>query len=424
MLTQEENQLLTLTGPATEMGTLLRRFWMPALLADELPEPDCPPVRVTVMGEQLVAFKDTDGRIGFLDKRCPHRLASLFWGRNEEGGLRCAYHGWKFDVVGACVDIPNAPEGVSYKDKIGAFAAYPGAEHGGIIWIYMGPPELRAELPELEFTRVPESHRFIRKIVVNCNYLQAMEGDIDSSHVSFLHRIEYFGPGADTLTGVANPTMFKDTSPSWHVHDTEYGVMLAARRDAGDEGYHWRVNQWLMPGITIIANRTGNTLQINMRTPIDETHVMLFRLWWHPERPLTDVEVDDLSNAGIMMAELIPGTFDPSENMDNDYLIDRVKQSSGKSYTGIKSVPAQDMAMQEDQAGPLTDRSIEHLVSSDTAIIQVRRRLLSSVLALREGQEPPEAHSPDLYRVRSLDMVLPKDQDIETQGREHMVARA
>ena len=423
MLTHEENELLTRVGPGTEMNELFRRFWLPALLAEEMPAPDSPPVRVTLLGEELVAFKDTAGRIGFLDKRCPHRLANLFWGRNEEGGLRCIYHGWKYDVEGNCLDIPNVAKGDSFRENIKTFAAYPGIERGGIVWVYMGPKELNPEPPELEWTRVPDDHRYVRKMVLPSNYLQSMEGDIDSSHVSFLHRLPDYGPAADTLTGIGNPLMFKDRTPHWTIKDTDYGVMLAARRAGRDEGsYYWRVNQWLMPSYTIIAGKRDAALHCNIRVPIDDEHTIYFRLWWHADRPLSEAELDDLKHAGIMMPELIPGTFVPVENKTNDYLIDRETQRT-RSFTGIKSVPAQDFAVQDDQAGPRMDRRLEHLVSSDQAIIQVRRRLLRALRELREGQEPPEAHDGARYSVRSLDMELPKGVAIEDGGREYMTAK-
>ena len=422
MLTREDNELLTRVGPGTEMNALFRRFWLPALLAEEMPEPGSPPVRVTLLGEDLVAFKDTQGRIGVLDKRGPHRLANLFWGRNEEGGLRCIYHGWKYDVDGNCIDMPNASEGDGFKERIKTFAAYPGEERGGLVWVYMGPKDLRPEPPELEWTRVPDSHRYVRKMVLASNYLQSMEGDIDSSHVSFLHQLPDYGPAAETLTGIANPLMYQDRTPQWTIKDTEYGVMLAARRAAGDDSYYWRVNQWLMPSYTIVAGKRDAALHCNVRVPVDDEHTIYFRLWWHSDRPLTEVELDDLKHAGIMMPELIPGTFQTVEHSGNDYLIDREKQRT-VSFTGIKSVPAQDLAVQDDQGGPRMDRSLEHLVSSDQAIIQVRRRLLRALTDLREGQEPPEAHDGGRYRVRSLDMVLPKGVAIEEGGREYMTAK-
>src|SRR6266498_3017607 len=188
MLSREENKILTQVGSGTPMGEVMRRYWMPALLSSDLPAPDCPPVRVKLLGEELVAFRDTQGRIGLIDEHCPHRLASLFLGRNEENGLRCVYHGWKFDVSGSCVDMPNEPPESRFKEKIQT-TAYPTEERGGVIWVYLGPRGTRAAPPELEWTRVPESHRLVSKRIQQCNYLQNVEGEVDSSHVSFLHSL-------------------------------------------------------------------------------------------------------------------------------------------------------------------------------------------------------------------------------------------
>lgn len=422
MLSPEENVVLTQVEPGTPLNELFRRFWLPVLLADELPQPGSPPVRVRVLGEDLVAFRDTEDRIGFLDRRCPHRLANLFWGRNESGGLRCAYHGWLFDVTGVCIDIPNAPEGASYREKVQAFAAYPGVEAGGLVWVYMGPPGAAAQLPELEFTRVPAERRFIRKMILPGNYLQIMEGDVDSSHLSFLHSAG-IPDRAGMLAGASSPYMKSDRAPRWTVSETPYGIRLAARRNAEADSYYWRVNQWLIPAYTMIAARWDDAIHINIRVPQDDQHTIYFRLWWHPDRPFSEGEREEMETGGVLMPEIEPGTFQTVERMENDYLIDREKQRSGASFTGIKSVSAQDFAMQEDQGGLIADRSLEHLVSSDTAIIAIRHRLLGAVNALQEGREPPETGDGSLYRVRSLDMVLPRDVPVEVGGARYMIAK-
>src|SRR5215204_3073496 len=187
MLSQAENELLCRTGPGTPMGELFRRFWLPALLPSELPAPDSEPIRFRILSEDLIAFRDTNGKVGFLDQHCPHRGASLFFGRNEECGLRCVYHGWKFDAAGNCVDMPSEPAESTFKERIRQ-TAYPCAERGGVIWAYLGPAERQPALPELEWALLPEDQRFASKRLQECNWLQAMEGGIDSSHISFLHQ--------------------------------------------------------------------------------------------------------------------------------------------------------------------------------------------------------------------------------------------
>src|SRR3954463_3013755 len=175
MLSREDNELLTRTGPGTPMGELMRRYWFPVLLSEDLPKPDCPPKRVTVMDEKLVVFRATDGRVGLVDERCPHRGASVFFGRNEENGLRCVYHGWKFDVDGRCVDMPSEPSESSFKNKV-RIASYPCIERAGIVWTYMGPPERKPGFPELEWAAVPDSYRYATRHIQECNWLQGVEG--------------------------------------------------------------------------------------------------------------------------------------------------------------------------------------------------------------------------------------------------------
>src|SRR5689334_9424969 len=184
---RDDNRLLTEVGPGTPMGDLMRRYWFPALRADELPAPDCPPVRVKLLGESLVAFRDSEDRIGLIDEYCAHRRVSLWFGRNEECGLRCPYHGWKFDVTGQCTEIPSEPEKPGFARKV-KLKSYPLIERGGVLWTYMGPPEQQPPPPEYEFATVPTSQSYMSKRTQECNWLQAMEGGIDSSHVSFLHR--------------------------------------------------------------------------------------------------------------------------------------------------------------------------------------------------------------------------------------------
>lgn len=425
MLSIEDNKLMTETDTGTPMGELFRRFWLPALMADELPSPDCAPVRLTILGERLIGFKDTSGRIGFLDQRCPHRHSNLFYGRNENNGLRCVYHGWKFDVDGNCTDIPNSPEGETYKDKIQAFSAYPATERGGLIWIYMGPKQSTPDFPEMEWARVPDSHRYISKMLIDGNYLQTAEGDIDSSHVGFLHsrlNTATIGSNSIQLGGVPRPQLTEDRAPTWTITDTEYGVMLAAHRDTSEGENYWRVNQWLMPSYTMIASQVGQTLQCNVRVPIDDEHTLYFRVKWHPDRPLTDTELNEYRNGGVIFPEIIPGTYLPIENASNDYLIDRAAQKMS-TYTGIKSIPAQDFAVQSDMGGPIMDRSQEHLVSSDQAIIRVRKRLLDAARELLEGNEPVEAKNGQAYRVRSLDIVLPAKTTFEEGATEHLASK-
>jgi phthalate 4,5-dioxygenase oxygenase subunit len=412
MLSKADNELLIRTGPGTPMGTLYRRFWAPVMLADELGGPDSPPVRVNVMGENLVAFRDSNGKLGLLEAYCPHRRANLFWGRNEEAGLRCVYHGWKFDVNGDCVDLPNCPEGPTLKAKVHT-TAYPALERGGMIWAYMGPAEKIPPFPDAEVFNAPASHRHIIKVKLRGNFAQMQEGDVDSSHVSFLHS----SFGINSLGGGrVNPNTFVDKSPRWFTLDTDYGMMLSAQRNAGPETFQWRVNQWLMPFCTLIAAEPGVPILAQLRCPIDDEHSFLFRVIASPDRPITDKE-REYYNAGVFVPEVIPGTDRMRENLDNDYLIDREEQKN-HTFTGIKSIVAQDLAISEDQRGPIADRSDELLTSSDRAIIALRKRLLTTVKNLMNGIEPPEANNPKAFKVRPGDFMLPRDVPVVDGGKD------
>src|SRR5438067_1817906 len=189
MLSKEDNELLCRVGPGTPMGQFMREYWLPAFVPSELPEADSAPMRMRLLGENLIAFRVTSGKYGLIANNCPHRGASLFFGRNEEEGIRCVYHGWKFDIDGACVDMPNEPAESDFKHKVRA-VAYPTLERGGVIWAYMGDPTQQPEPPDLEWALVPAEQRYISKRLQLTNYAQAMEGGIDSSHVSFLHNEE------------------------------------------------------------------------------------------------------------------------------------------------------------------------------------------------------------------------------------------
>src|SRR5437764_7120518 len=245
MLTRDDNELMCRVGRGTAMGDLLRQYWMPFLPSTELPEPDCPPKKVRLLGEDLVAFRDTRGRVGLLAAQCLHRGASLFFGRNEECGIRCVYHGWKFDVSGRCLDMPNEPLESNFKEKI-RLQAYPCREYGGLIWAYLGPASSMPPLPELEWATLPDDQRCVSKRLQESNYLQALEGAVDLSHVVFLHRSLDRERGRDDLDLARH-----DPSPILEVFDTAGGLVAAARRNADEGRYYWRANQYVLPWYTM-----------------------------------------------------------------------------------------------------------------------------------------------------------------------------
>ncbi len=422
MLSKEDNERLTRIGPGTPMGKVFRSYWIPAVLSEEVPVPDCPPVRVKLLGEQLLAFRDTNGKVGLVDAFCPHRRAPMFFGRNEECGLRCVYHGWKFDSEGNCVDMPNEPAESNFKHKIN-IKAYPTYERGGLVWAYMGSEDKIPQLPDLEWATVPDSHRYIMKYLVEGNYMQCMEGDIDSSHASFLHssldnRLMNSGLSVSDRT---QKLWMENKNPSFFVKEHDYGLLIGARRNATASTYYWRITQWLMPFYSIIPAEIGDSILCNVRIPIDDHHSWHIRIMWHPERPLTDKEHYAYKHVGVFYPERIPGTFTSVANKENDYLIDRHEQKH-KSYTGIKAVPVQDMAMFEGM-GPVVDRPREHLGTSDTAIIQVRRILLKTANQMEEGKLPYSAYNGAGYKARSASVEMPNEVEFEVGAKEYLTAQ-
>ena len=407
MLTREQNEFLTRTGPGTPMGELFRRYWIPALLDWELPGPDCSPVRVKLLGEELIAFRDTQGRIGLIDEFCAHRGVSLWFGRNEECGLRCSYHGWKYDVNGNCVDLPSEP-GERVRSRI-KLKSYPTAELGGVIWAYMGPPEEKPPLPNFEWVHLPPSHRVITKRWQESNYLQAVEGGIDSSHVSFLHRGDLASDPFHKNT--AGAKFAKSTRTTFEIIDAPGGMLIGARRDADPGKAYWRITQWIMPWYTLIPPYAGNALNGHAWVPMDDENCVAWSMTFHPTQPIPEEHVKLIKDGNGVHAELIPGTFRPVANRTNDYLIDRAKQKSGRHYSGVRGLAMQDASIQESQ-GIIADRTVEHLVTTDRAIVAARQRLLKAAEELQNGGKAPGL-SPEAQLVRSASFVIPVDAEFE-----------
>ncbi len=418
MLTHEQNGLMTRTGPGAPMGNLLRRYWIPALLAEELPESDCPPVRVKLLSERLLAWRDTKGRYALTDEFCAHRGVSLWFGRNEENGLRCPYHGWKYDYTGQCVDVPSEPQESGFCNKI-KLKSYPLVESGGILWAYMGPREVEPPPPAFEWTELPPTHKYVSKRWQECNYLQAMEGGIDSSHVSFLHSGELH---TDPLhRGTKGAHYQQDRNPKFEVIESPGGLYIGARRNAEPGHCYWRVTQWIMPWYTIVPPYGDNALNAHAWVPIDDENCFTWTFTYHPTRPLSAMELDTMRNGGGIHVRLIPGTFRPIINKDNDYMIDRHAQKTGRTASGVKGIAMQDASLQESM-GPIQDRTKENLVSTDNAIIMARLRLRRAALALQHGTAPP-ALTPECQRVRAATFVLPLDVAFAEAKREDLKVR-
>jgi nitrite reductase/ring-hydroxylating ferredoxin subunit len=365
MISKEENDLLCRTGPGTPMGDLFRRFWLPVALSRELPKPDCPPIRIRILSEDLIAFRDTNGKAGLLARYCPHRGASLFFGRNEEGGLRCVYHGWKFDVTGACVDMPNEPAECSFKHKIRQ-TAYSTREAGGVIWAYMGPQAIMPDLPELEWTLCPESHVYVHKRFQHCNYLQNVEGEVDSSHVSFLHR--EFRPEKfnAAIAGQKLLAQAKDSAPKFLVSETEYGLAIGARRNWDAERYYWRLTQFLMPSFTLIPSEAGAPINFTAAVPVDDRNMVGFTAT-DAGSPMNEEDIRTIESWTGAYAEVDPYTFEPIANRANDYLLDRGRQRT-ENFTRHARIREEDIAVQEDQYGGPSRIGQEHLGTSDAGV--------------------------------------------------------
>ena len=414
MLSKEDNQLVTQSGAGTGLGQLMRRYWIPVALAEELPQPDGAPIRVQVFGERLLAFRDTAGRVGVLGEFCAHRRASLFLGRNEEYGLRCVYHGWKYDVDGNCLEQPNEPPEKCFKDKI-KLKSYPTTEGGGVIWAYMGPKEKMPPRPNFEWTQVPPSHRYLTKTLQECNWLQALEGGIDSAHSSFLHR----ALGGDSLsTGNAGWTgwRLKATAPKQEVELTDYGFTYAAIRQLGDEGNFVKVYHYVMPFHTTFAFQLGASgetykpeIHGHMFVPVDDEKVMLYNLLYRfggdgfTKEYIDEIELLRGRGPGDQTAD-----FRKVRTRENNWLIDRQLQKT-QSFTGIAGINNQDHAVQESM-GPMVDRTQEHLCSSDRAVVAVRLTLLNAIRQVQAGGDPPACVSA-CRKIRAIEKLLPNGVD-------------
>ena len=346
MLKQEENERLVRIGPGTPAGEVFRRYWQPAALSSELPEPDGPPIRVRLLGEDLVAFRATDGSVGLVDAFCPHRRAPMFFGRNEECGLRCVYHGWKFDSSGACVDMPSEPPDSLFKTKV-TIKAYPTIEAGDVVWAYMGPPAEMPAPPDYEWMRAPRTHRMISKTFENANYLQGLEGGLDTAHSSFAH---------NERLGDRNWIRNRDGAPRLDVERTDYGYTYVSTRDVGEDGLYVRVYHYVMPaqqmrgGVTALTGGRAKVPKLDghIWVPIDDetTYVYNWACSYSSDDPISPEFADDWETQnGRGPDDLIPGTFrlkNPGERLpdrsraaeDEDLHRHRRHQHSGFCLAG------------------------------------------------------------------------------------------
>ena len=424
MLSQEENELLTRVGPTTLMGDLVRQYWQPFLLSRDLPRPDGPPVRVRLLGEDLIAFRDSRGTVGLLGNHCPHRGASLFFGRNEEHGLRCVYHGWKFDVAGRCVDMPNEPPESDFRHKI-RHTAYPCRERNGLMWAYMGPLAVPPDLPHLEWNMVPENQVYYSIRIAENNFMQAIEGEYDTTHIGFLHQrstAPYISPGT-----LDEPNWgFIARKYKWarfEVVDTDYGVLIGTRRDLVDNGQlsYWRVYPFLMPFHTLIPGGGDDpSFSGHAWVPMDDEHTICLcwdfnalRPWREEELTRLKYGVDGLQGLHPTMDVFQPpvgnrpyANYWPKLDDAHDFGFDYAAQQTTR-FSGLPGTWPQDSGMQQSM-GRIVDRTLEHLGTADTGQAAIRRRLLRAARALREhGTPPPGALLPEVFWLRPVSTLLP-----------------
>ena len=408
MLPPHENELITRVGQGTPMGNAMRRYWIPACMSSEIPEADCPPVRVKLLGEDLVAFRDSDGRIGLIEEFCPHRRVSLFFGRNEECGLRCVYHGWKFDVEGNCLDQLNEPPEHQFKHRI-HITAYPTVELGGLVWAYMGPAEKMPAPPKFAWTQVPETRRHVSKVIEECNWLQALEGGIDTSHAPILHRLL---TDNSPRGGIKPSSPFvRGKAPNLVVDITDYGYLYAGIRPLGDSDVHIRSYHFVLPFHQIRPSRSQSGLPADaghIWVPMDDENSMVYN-WMYSTTGAPLTEEDRLERGtGNGPSHVDQKTFRSFQNRSNNYGLDRAVQKT-ETYTGIDGINQQDRALQETM-GAIVDRSKEHLGPADKAIAQARHLLRQAVKTV-EGGGTPDGTGTSYYHIRAGEEVLPRDAD-------------
>ncbi len=428
MLSAEDNELLTRTGPGTAMGGVFRSYWLPVMLSEQLPERDGPPQRIRILGEDLLAFRDSTGRVALIEPRCPHRGADLFFGRNEDGGIRCAYHGWMFDATGACVEMPTMPPETAARvcDKA-RIKAYPTTEGGGFVWAYLG--DARGDdipaMPQMEFLQVSAAQRHASKKLQECNWAQAAEGGLDTAHFSFLHMpvaasddefreraaTAVRGYSADSMNDAHVRWMRDDPQPRYHVRDHAAGLLLGASRRAGDTEHYWRIAQFLMPchGFTPSAG-VGQNYHGQTWVPIDDESCWIFVYTWNPERPISDAERAQYRSGGAVYAA-VDSEWVPIRRRANTYLRDEQRRKF-ENFTGIEGVSEQDAAIQDSQ-GRIADRTRELLGPTDIGVVRFRRLMLEAARGFRDGRRPKGVDDPAAYRLRAGAIVTPADADFE-----------
>ncbi|HET9917547.1 MAG TPA: Rieske 2Fe-2S domain-containing protein [Candidatus Binatia bacterium] len=397
MITDEENQLLTQTNRGTPAGELLRRYWQPVALSSELPMGGAP-LCVKILGEALALFRDDQGRIGLIGLHCAHRGTDLSYGRIEDGGLRCLYHGWLYDIHGRCLEQPGEPGGGANRDAI-RHRAYPCQEKGGVIFTYMGPGDAPL-LPNYEFLNQPPGHSCVYKVYHECNYLQANEGNIDPVHLSFLHK--FLEHKEERYTGVRGSEeshynlIARAQPPRLDVEVTDFGVRIYSVRPMGDDKIYLRVSNFVLPNLSTFPGQTGGQgYGINWHVPIDDTHHWKYCFFFNREAPLDQAVVDKALSE-------VDDRYRPVRNETNRFLQDRAAMKS-QTYTGMGSGFQSHDVFATASQGAIQDRTQENIVSSDIAIVAARKLMEKAIRDIQEGREPPHViRQPEQNRLSHL----------------------
>src|SRR5262245_31194856 len=419
MITAEENNLLTQTDAKTPCGELLRRYWQPVALSEELPKGGAP-LSVRILGENLVLFRDDHDRPGLLGLHCSHRGTDLSYGRVEDGGLRCIDHRWLYDMFGRVLDQPGGPGGGANRQEI-RHRAHPCQEAGGVIFTYMGPgdPPL---LPNYEFLTIPAAHRTVVKIHEECNYLQGNEGNIDPVHLSYLHQCldeaqiarRRMVPGSNSSD---NTLLGEDITPTIEVEITDFGLRIYTLRSAGRDKRYLRVTNFVMPNLAVFGGAgVGSGYSIHWHVPIDDTSHWKYIFSFSRENPL-----DEFMRTRTR-AELT-GDYRLTRTAANRYLQDRESMKT-QTFTGMGlNFQAHD-AFATESPGAVQDRTAEHLVTSDKAIVAARKLLMSAMRDAKNGRDPQhvirDADANRLLHLQALSEVIPASVDFKQQVRERI----
>ncbi|WP_028221410.1 Rieske 2Fe-2S domain-containing protein [Paraburkholderia oxyphila] len=407
MLNREDNELLCRVGPGTPGGALMRRFWHPVCTSAQLPHPDCAPLRVRLLGENYVAFRDTEGQVGFLEELCMHRGASLALGRVEEGGIRCLYHGWKFSASGSVMETPNHAD-PKYAQRLKA-PAFPVREEGGIVWTYVGPAEQVPPFSRYAFMDARPQHRVVLRINVACNYLQLVEGGEDSSHVGVLHT-NMARPGWKDNEFTRNPDVVNpaalasnDMEPTLKIEETAFGFHYVALRKTDDPKIrNARVVPFIVPYGRIIP--APAFLFTVLEVPEDDMHTSTY-IVVHGDAPITEekiIELLGLNDSRYYDRKSCTFTASWADTFGQN------RELMKENWTGLRGVEVEDATIGLSQ-GPLYDRSREHLVPADQAVVRVRRVLLESIRRVAENRQPA-ALGLDLRGVSACDRQLDENE--------------